>query len=119
MSLDLNRRCCVLGAHMTVLTVTASPLLAHRRSVWSAEIAFDLLLADTARIIDLRTRDEWQETGVGAGVCPIGMHKTGFPDRLFKAQELIVSYRWTDLRKGRTLCFLASRFETSRLLRLR
>ena len=88
MALDLNRRRFVLGAHMTVLTVAASPLLAQSRSVWSAENAFDALLSDTARIIDVRTRDEWQETGAGAGVWPISMHETGFPDRLFKAKEL-------------------------------
>ena len=58
MALDLNRRRFVLGAHMTVLTVTASPLLAQSRSVWSAENAFDALLSDTARIIDVRTHEE-------------------------------------------------------------
>ena len=88
MALDLNRRRFVLGAHMTVLTVAASPLLAQSRSVWSAENAFDALLSDTARIIDVRTHKEWQETGVGAGVWPISMHASGFPDRLFRAKEL-------------------------------
>ena len=88
MALDLNRRRFVLCAQMTMLTVTASPVMAQIRSVWSAETAFDALQADTARIIDVRTRDEWQETGVGAGVWPISMHETGFPDRLFKAKEL-------------------------------
>jgi hypothetical protein len=79
MALDLNRRRFVLGAHMTVLTVAASPLLAQSRSVWSAENAFDALLSDTARIIDVRTHKEWQEPGVGAGVWPISMHASGFP----------------------------------------
>ncbi|WP_299792659.1 rhodanese-like domain-containing protein [uncultured Marivita sp.] len=88
MALDLNRRRFVLGAQMTMLTVTASPVMSQIRSVWSAETAFDALQADTVRIIDVRTRDEWQETGIGAGVWPISMHETGFPDRLFKAKEL-------------------------------
>ncbi|WP_353617529.1 rhodanese-like domain-containing protein [Tropicibacter sp. R15_0] len=88
MALDLNRRQFVLGAHMTVLSVTASPLLGQSRTVWSAERAFDALLADSARVIDVRTREEWQESGVGSGVWPISMHEASFPERLFRAKEL-------------------------------
>lgn len=78
----------MLGAQSAVLTVMASPLIAQSRSVWTAEDAFKALLADSARIIDVRTRDEWKETGVGAGVWPLSMHEAGFPERLFAAKEL-------------------------------
>lgn len=83
-----NRRRVLLGLAAASLSLAASRGVAQQRMIWSAREAYDGLLSDTLRVIDVRTRKEWQETGVGAGVWPISMHEDGFPDRLFAARDL-------------------------------
>lgn len=39
-------------------------------------------------MIDVRSREEWSDTGVAARVWPISMHEARFPDRLFAAKAL-------------------------------
>lgn len=85
---DPGRRVFLLGLAATSVAFTTSRAHAQRRAIWSASEAYDALLADIARVIDVRSREEWQETGIGAGVWPISMHEDGFADRLFEAKGL-------------------------------
>lgn len=75
--------------------VTALPFQAHaisataqRRDVWSASEAYDALLQDRIRLVDIRTPEEWRETGVAEGAWPLNLYEERFPERLFKAREL-------------------------------
>src|SRR6056297_1268617 len=83
-----GRRGVVLGLAASPITLITSPLNAQARTIWSADEAYDALLADSARVIDVRSREEWLETGVGAGIWAISMHEDRFPDRLFAAKAL-------------------------------
>lgn len=88
MKMDHGRRSFVLGLAAMPVTLVTSRLNAQDRAIWSADEAYDALLADSARVIDVRSCEEWLETGVGAGVWPISMHEDRFPDRLFAAKAL-------------------------------
>ena len=82
------RRVFLLGLAAAPFSLVTPPVMAQARTIWTAGEAYDALLADTARVIDIRSREEWLETGVGAGVWPISMHENRFPDRLFAAKAL-------------------------------
>lgn len=73
MTMAHGRRVFVLGLAASPVTLITSPPNAQARTIWSADEAYDALLADSARVIDVRSREEWLETGVGAGVWPISM----------------------------------------------
>ena len=88
MTTEHGRRLFVIGLAAGPVTLITSPLTAQARTIWSADEAYDALLADSARVVDVRSREEWLETGVGAGVWPISMHEDRFPDRLFAAKAL-------------------------------
>src|SRR6056297_2308694 len=88
MTMAYGRRALVLGLAAAPFALITSSLNAQERTVWSADEAYDALLGDSARVIDVRSREEWLETGVGAGVWPISMHEDRFPDRLFAAKAM-------------------------------
>ena len=88
MALDWTRRHFFLGVSAAPFATGIAGLQAQPRMTWSAAEAFAALQADTARVIDVRSREEWQETGVGLGVWPISMHEDGFPERFFAARDL-------------------------------
>lgn len=83
-----GRRVFVLGLAASPVALATSRLHAQTQTTWSAEEAYDALLANRARVIDVRSRAEWLETGVGAGVWPISIHEDRFADRLFAAKAL-------------------------------
>ncbi len=85
---DHGRRFFVTGLVATPVILATSGAEARSRRVWSVSEAYDALRSDTARVIDIRSREEWRETGVGAGVWPLSMHEDGFADRLFAAKAL-------------------------------
>lgn len=58
------------------------------RQIWSASAAHDALQADQIRLIDIRTPEEWRETGVAEGAWPLNLYDPRFPERLFQAREL-------------------------------
>ncbi len=62
--------------------------LAQTSYVWSATDAHDALSDDLIRMIDVRSREEWKETGVASQAWPISLHEDRFPDRLFAARTL-------------------------------
>lgn len=66
------------------------PLMAFAQAdeIWSATQAHDALAIDAIRLLDIRSRDEWRDTGVAVGAWLISMHESGFAERLFTAREL-------------------------------
>lgn len=90
MNFLLTRRAVLSGLTALPVTLTAPAVLgqSENQPALSVSVAYDALLADQLRIVDVRTRKEWQTTGVGAGVWPISMHENGFTARLFAASRL-------------------------------
>ena len=88
MTQNVNRRDLMLGISSLSLISFGGPVRAQERLIWSATDAYEALSIDSARVIDVRTRDEWRETGVGAGVWPISMHEDRFSERLFAARKM-------------------------------
>lgn len=82
----MERRLFMLGA----AAGTAFPGLAGAatRDIWSAPEAADALARGQITLIDVRSRDEWRETGVARGAWPISMHERRFKDRLLAARTL-------------------------------
>lgn len=66
----------------------ATTALALSREVWSAAQAHEALLEDRVRLLDIRSREEWRETGVAQGAWLVSMHERQFPERLFATRQL-------------------------------
>lgn len=75
-----------LGA-LPVLTLPG-PGQAQSARIWSARQAFEALEADALRLLDIRSHEEWSETGLARGAWPVSMHADRFPQRLFAARDL-------------------------------
>ncbi|WP_238367868.1 hypothetical protein [Mesobacterium pallidum] len=99
MPAKMHRRTFLVGGQTAIFAVLAAPLSAQQGQVLAAGEAFDALLADKMRIIDVRSREEWQETGVGSGVWPISMHEGRFAERLFAAKLVRVGLLESDARE--------------------
>lgn len=50
--------------------------------IWSVEETLSALEKDEVLLLDIRSRDEWKETGLARGSLPISMHEQGFGKRL-------------------------------------
>ena len=83
----MHRRAVILGGSAGLVLVSTMPLSAQNRTIWSAAEAYDALQSDTLRLIDVRSRAEWSETGVAEGAWPISLHEDNFGPRLFAAKE--------------------------------
>ncbi|WP_242601331.1 rhodanese-like domain-containing protein [Pseudaestuariivita atlantica] len=59
---------------------------AQEADIWSAARAREAMQADTVRLIDIRSREEWEETGIAQGAWPISLHEPRFAERLFAAR---------------------------------
>ncbi len=68
--------------------IIATSALGQNRDIWSVTETFDALLQDRIRLLDIRSSDEWNETGVAEMAWPVSLHDQGFSERLFKAKEL-------------------------------
>ncbi|MCB1355304.1 MAG: rhodanese-like domain-containing protein [Maritimibacter sp.] len=75
---------------LTALPITAVtlPATAQRRDVWTATAAYEALTQDRIRLLDIRTPEEWRETGVAQGAWPLNLYDDKFPERLFLARDL-------------------------------
>ena len=73
---------------LAAATLSPHILLAQTAEVWTASQARQALLEDRIRMIDVRSRAEWLETGVAEGAWPISLHEDRFPERLFAARDL-------------------------------
>ena len=81
-----RRQFLALLAALPALPATVA--LAQSRDIWSVQQAHAALLKDRIRLLDIRSQDEWRETGVARGAWPISMHDRQFPKRLSVAREL-------------------------------
>ena len=84
---DTSRRFFLAGATVAVLAPPSS-LWAQQSEIWSAKDAHDSLINDLIRLVDIRSREEWADTGVAQGAWPISLHEERFPERLFAAREV-------------------------------
>ncbi|MEM9425836.1 MAG: rhodanese-like domain-containing protein [Pseudomonadota bacterium] len=82
----MKRRDLLLLAPVALLAPGHS--VAATSEIWSAKDAADALVAGEITLIDVRSRDEWLETGVAEGAWPISMHEKGFQERFFAAREM-------------------------------
>lgn len=84
----LNRRKLLLSVVALPIVPLATMASAQAREVWSAQETWQAIQDDNARLLDIRSREEWFETGVAKGAWPISMHEKRFPERLFSARNL-------------------------------
>ena len=84
---DTSRRFFLLGATAAMLA-PASVLWAQQSEIWSVKHAHDSLMNDVIRLEDIRSREEWADTGVAQGAWPISLHEDRFPERLFAAKRV-------------------------------
>lgn len=75
----------MLSAAALALPATSQ---AVTRDIWSAPEVSEALEADAVRLVDVRSRPEWIETGLAKGAWPVSMHERGFENRLFAARDL-------------------------------
>lgn len=83
----LHRRA-VIGGGMGLALISALPSHAEDRSIWSVSEAYDALQSDSFRLVDVRSRAEWSDTGIAEGAWPISLHEENFGPRLFAAKAL-------------------------------
>ena len=67
-------------------TVATTPALAQPRNI-SAQQAHDAAEKGDILLLDIRTREEWRETGIGESAQPVSMHERDFLDRLQSLTE--------------------------------
>ena len=85
MSVQITRRIFLYsGIAASVLPGSA---LAIQSEVWSAPEAHKDLSEGKIRMIDVRSRAEWRETGLARNAWPISMHEPRFSKRLFTARD--------------------------------
>lgn len=85
---DLADRRAVVLALAGLALYPAAAATAQTDGIWSARQAYEALRDDLIRMLDIRSRDEWAETGVAEGAWPVSLHEPRFPERLFAARDL-------------------------------
>lgn len=83
----IGRRVFIVGA-TAMGTLPGQGVWAQQAEIWSAKDAHDALKDDLIRLVDVRSRQEWADTGVALGAWPISLHEDRFPERLFAAKTL-------------------------------
>lgn len=78
----------------TVVTALATALIsisanAQGRIVSAPEIIEQMETGDII-LLDIRSKDEWNETGLAEGAWPVSLHSRDFPERL---QALMTRYK--------------------------
>ena len=71
-----------------MLAFISSPARADA-SLMSAPVAYERSLSGDLVVLDIRTHEEWEETGIAKGALPISMHKRDFLERL---QSVLFQY---------------------------
>ena len=82
----INRRRALTA--LAAMVAAPSVGFAQTADVWSVGQTYDGLITDQIRLIDIRSRAEWSETGIAEGAWPISLHEDRFSERLFAAREL-------------------------------
>jgi rhodanese-related sulfurtransferase len=68
---------------MLLFLATLIGLSAHADStIWSADKAAQALQDDEIILLDIRSPDEWKETGLAKGAWPVSLHQPGFGEKL-------------------------------------
>lgn len=83
---DLTRR--TVGLALIAAAVSPTLAVAQTAKIWSSDSAYNALRQDRVRMIDVRSRPEWADTGIAEGAWPISMHEDRFPERLFSARAM-------------------------------
>lgn len=76
----------LLAALPALPTVVATS--GENNGIWTVQQAHAGILEDRVRLLDIRSRGEWRETGVAQGAWPVSVHHWRFIERLFVAREL-------------------------------
>ena len=82
----MDRRTTVLSLVATV--AAPSSIVAQTAENWSVSRGFGARRSDLIRMIDVRSREEWTETGVAENAWAISLQEDRFPERLFAARAL-------------------------------
>ena len=81
---------------LAIVATVASFLLVSAGALWaeaptlSAPEAEERLATESFVLLDIRTPEEWSESGVAEGAWPVSMHTEDFPQRL---QAILQHYR--------------------------
>jgi rhodanese-related sulfurtransferase len=86
MKLLLDRRTVLLS--LASMVAVPSSVTAQTAEIWSVSNAHQALKSDLIRMIDVRSRAEWADTGVAENAWAISLHEDRFPERLFEARTL-------------------------------
>lgn len=76
----------ILSGGVALGLVTALPVRAQSDTICSAAEAYQALVEDRIRLVDVRSREEWMQTGVAEGAWPISLHEPRFLQRLLAAK---------------------------------
>ncbi|VAV99331.1 hypothetical protein MNBD_ALPHA08-1847 [hydrothermal vent metagenome] len=79
----ITRRTLLTGATAAAVAITTLPLLAQA-AVMTAPEAQKAALAGEVVFIDIRSPEEWKETGLATSASPVSMHQAGFLQKLDK-----------------------------------
>lgn len=71
---------------LSVMALAPSFGFAQSPELWSVDRVNEALQQGQIRLVDIRSRQEWQATGVALGAWPVSLHEDRFPDRLFAAR---------------------------------
>lgn len=67
-----------------------TPSLALANPIMSAPQAQSAVASDEIILLDIRSRQEWKESGLAEGAWPVSMHERDFPQRL---RAILAKYR--------------------------
>lgn len=67
-----------LAIIFALVSMLAFQSQAHSSELMSAKTAYEQSKADTLVLIDIRSRQEWEDTGIAETAIPLSMHEKGF-----------------------------------------
>ena len=83
-------RALALFATIAVMFVVATFAAFAETSILTAPEASERVASGELVLLDIRTPDEWKETGLADGAWPVSMHTPDFPQQL---QEILKRFR--------------------------
>ncbi|SEW35256.1 Rhodanese-related sulfurtransferase [Aliiroseovarius sediminilitoris] len=86
--MKFSRRSTLVFLASLPVQALATATLAQNRDIWTSAEAFEALKQDLIRMLDIRSAEEWRQTGVAQGAWPVSLHDERFPERLFAARDL-------------------------------
>lgn len=89
----LTRSCQLLVVAMVLLVTAATPIKADTPIISAADASRQMETGDLV-VLDIRTPQEWAETGIADGAWPVSMHTPEFPQQL---QAILSQYRTSEI----------------------